>query len=222
VVRVVDRSTADGVEIWRADASEVSLERAAALLPADEVAQFDRCRPEVRRVRGVTRALVRMVLGEHLGRPPRSLRFGVGEHGKLALAEPDGGWRFSVAHSGDRGAVAVTHRRDVGVDLEAVPGALPDLEAVARHRLAPEEAASILDRPEPERLMAFLRCWTRKEAFLKATGAGFTAPLDGFAVSVDEAPLLLRREDALRWELDDVDVGPGYVGAVVVATGSGR
>jgi 4'-phosphopantetheinyl transferase len=222
VVRVVGRSAADRVGVWRADVSAVSIERAASLLPADELARFERCRPEVRRARIVTRAVLRVVLGEQLGRPPRSLRFGVGEHGKLALAEPGGSWRFSVAHSGDRCAVAVAHRREVGVDLEAVPGALPDLEAVARQRLAPEEAASILDRPEPERLVAFLRCWTRKEAFLKATGAGLTAPLDGFAVSVDERPALLRREDALRWDLDDIDVGPGYVGAVAIASGAGR
>jgi 4'-phosphopantetheinyl transferase len=70
---------------------------------------------------------------------------------------------------------------------------------------------------------AFFRCWTRKEAFIKAKGGGLSIPLDQFDVSVAEdqpAALLGTRPDALeasRWSLHNLPVKPGYAGALAVS-----
>jgi len=73
-----------------------------------------------------------------------------------------------------------------------------------------------------ERHTAFFRCWTRKEAYLKATGDGLSMPLSDFDVSIDPeqpARLLATRPDpaeACRWHMESLDCGPNYSAALVV------
>jgi 4'-phosphopantetheinyl transferase len=75
---------------------------------------------------------------------------------------------------------------------------------------------------DDERAEAFLACWTRKEAFLKAVGDGLGRGLDSFEVSVDphEPARLLRVFDdpseATRWSMHALIPAAGYVGALVI------
>jgi 4'-phosphopantetheinyl transferase len=66
---------------------------------------------------------------------------------------------------------------------------------------------------------ALLRCWTRKEAYIKATGEGMTAPLAEIEVTLSPDPPILRRPNAdgdagRAWALVDLDVAPGYAACV--------
>ena len=66
------------------------------------------------------------------------------------------------------------------------------------------------------RLRAFYECWTRKEAYLKATGIGLAGGLDSVRVTVAAAPpriVSLAGDDAARWTLVDLDLGEGFAGA---------
>jgi 4'-phosphopantetheinyl transferase len=162
---------------------------------------------------------VRTAVGRRLGRDPASLRFARGPNGKPALA-PTGEDRihFSVSTSGSRCLVAVSSHGPVGVDLELVTP-LPELERIAAGHFAPAEAAAIAERPPGLRLRAFYECWTRKEAYLKASGIGLAGGLDTVTVTVAETPpriLALTGEDLARWTLLDLDLGRAYAGAVVV------
>ena len=67
-------------------------------------------------------------------------------------------------------------RVPVGVDVEVVRD-FP-LEELRRSTLTESERRVVLGSPEgPARTSAFLRCWTRKEAVLKAVGVGITTDL---------------------------------------------
>jgi 4'-phosphopantetheinyl transferase len=69
---------------------------------------------------------------------------------------------------------------------------------------------------------AFFRCWTRKEAFIKARGDGLSLPLDQFDVSLgpDEPAALLRTrfkpDEVSRWSIYHLEIEKGYAGAVAV------
>ena len=65
--------------------------------------------------------------------------------------------------------------------------------------------------PESARPAAFARCWTRKEAYLKGTGAGLGENLAVTYVGTGGQPAA---PDG--WTLSDVPVPAGYAGASAV------
>jgi 4'-phosphopantetheinyl transferase len=173
------------------------------------------------------RGLLRAILGRYLGLPPERLRFYYGPQGKPAL-DPDSeedGIQFNVSHCHDFALFAVTRGRQVGIDLERIRP-LPEAGQVAERFFSAQERSVFHALPESDRQLAFFRCWTRKEAFIKAEGQGLSLPLDGFDVSLapgQPAKLLAVKrdpEEASRWSLYDLWPAPGFV-AAVAAEGSG-
>jgi 4'-phosphopantetheinyl transferase len=215
--------TRGAIGVWLVEWPSVRLEACEALLSADERARaarfaFGRDRHCFAATRGVLRTLV----GWQLEADASRLEFAYDGYGKPSLA---GVWRglldFNVSHSGTAAVVALSRAGAVGVDVEQVRR-IEDRDAIAARTFAPGEAAAIADLEEPARDRAFFTCWTRKEAFVKATGEGLSYPLDRFEVSVDprgERRLLDVGGDAMetrRWTLLDLPVADGYVGALAV------
>ncbi len=155
------------------------IETAADTLSPDELARAARYRVEPARVAFVAaRAALRRILGERLGVAPAEVPLTVGSHGRPEM--PGGQISFNVSHSGAIALIAVADGdRRLGIDVEQVR---PDTEfrALAERFFHPDEAAAIGDRRD-----AFFRCWTRKEAVVKALGLGLSHPLDGFVVDID-------------------------------------
>jgi 4'-phosphopantetheinyl transferase len=163
-----------------------------------------------------------MLLAGLAGADPMDLALETGADGKPRLGG-DTRIRFNLSHSGALWACAVALHREVGLDLEEIrPGR--EVERLAERTFAPAETAAIRELPESERAAAFHRCWTRKEAYLKARGFGIAEaiPLASFEVEVRPGvPARLISTgtdpgDAARWTLHDVDFGPGFAGAVCV------
>jgi len=70
-------------------------------------------------------------------------------------------------------------------------------------------------------LDGFFSCWTRKEAYLKATGDGLSVPVASFAVSVhpgSEAILAEHRDPSEldRWTLRSFRPVPGFIASVAI------
>ena len=172
-----------------------------------------------RRRYAVARASLRRLLGGYLDQPPAALRFSYGPRGKPSL--PGAGPRFNVTHSGGLALLAFTSAHELGVDVEPLR-TIEDAEAIARRFFSPGEAAELRGLAEPERSLAFLRGWTRKEAFIKATGDGLSRPLDEFEVPLlaGEPPRLLRLagdpQAAARWWLQDLAPATGFAAALAV------
>jgi 4'-phosphopantetheinyl transferase len=195
----------------------------AAVLSADERERAARFRFAADQQAFVAcRGAVREILATWLAIPAAAVRFSYGPHGKPAL---DGGAHelaFSIAHSGELGLCAVARDITVGVDVELCRE-LPDALAIAGGHFAPAEHAALAALDDCHRTSAFFATWTRKEAFLKALGEGFSRPLDSFEVAVTpgEAPLLRRVDGpagpAERWSLSALEPAPGYAAAVVAA-----
>ena len=219
--------TPDTVRVWcvRLD-SGVDDPVLASWLSPDEVERASRFRSPADRRRFVgARAALRDVLGRALGLGPAQVRFAYGRHGKPRLAPEMAahGLEFNVSHSEDVALVAVSRGRRVGVDLER-HRAVPDRDRLVERFFHTWERRAFDRVPAEERDRAFLVCWTRKEAFLKAIGEGLTGGLDRFAVSFlpDQPPALLQidtgPERVERWALEDLGVAPGFT-ATLAAEG---
>jgi len=116
--------------------------------------------------------------------------------------------------------IAVSAWAQLGVDIEKLR-CVSDAGEMAQFYLAPAEQASLATLPPDHVSKAFLTCWTRKEAFVKALGGGQSIDLKGFEVSIaTEHPAVLRsdveRAVASRWTLMHLEPACGYVGALAI------
>ena len=169
----------------------------------------------------LTRATLRLLLAHYLDSTPHQVCFQYAAHGKPALAG-ENELCFNVSHTEGLAFMAFARRRAIGVDVENV-GRKTEVERLAQRFFSEREKQALKQLCGDELQAAFFRCWTRKEAFIKAKGDGLALPLDQFDVSIsvgDRAALLATRPDAAdaaRWTIQDVPVGPGYAAAVAVA-----
>ncbi|MFW6070541.1 MAG: 4'-phosphopantetheinyl transferase family protein, partial [bacterium] len=217
---------ADEVHVWRA-ALELPPDQALkmwALLSDDEQERAERFHFKRHRRRFIAaRGLLRATLARYLDCPPRAIRFRYGPQGKPALDDHDeipdaADIQFNVAHSATLGLIAVTRDRRVGVDLEQ-HRPLSDAVQIARRFFSPMEIAAVEAASGDQQLALFFQIWSRKEAFIKATGQGLSQPLADFDV-VDPAgaptpfvrlsPVILTP----RWRILDLHPHPNFAAAV--------
>jgi 4'-phosphopantetheinyl transferase len=214
----------DEVQLWRVDLDAIRADesRWQKVLSSDELARAARFHFPIDRQRFVaSRALLRSILAGYLAMDPGRLNFSYSKKEKPSLGSPwaDSGVTFNLSHSVGIALFAFARRRDVGVDVECVRHNR-DLEAIARRFFSAHEQQQLAAFPAEERIESFFRCWTRKEAYIKATGDGLSLPLSQFDVSLgskETTALLATRpeaEEAGRWRLQDVPGGLGYIAAL--------
>jgi 4'-phosphopantetheinyl transferase len=135
----------------------------------------------------ICRAVLRHTIGAAIGRDARAVSFAHGPYGKpylpadASLPAPP---VFNVSHSGDVGLIALGRGSDLGIDVERVRH-FDDMVPVARRFFSPVEIDALAGAADADFDRAFFRCWTRKEAFIKALGEGFSRPLASFDVDFE-------------------------------------
>lgn len=164
----------------------------------------------------IARGVLRYLLSHYIDIQAPLIRFAEGAHGKPELLEKPR-YRFNVSHSGGLAMYAVCDLHEVGIDIEQ-HREMDDLEGIASRYFAPEEVQALEQFPAEQRAAAFFRCWSRKEAIVKAIGTGLSLPLDSFCVSVENRadPQVQGRLPAGTWTLFDVTPRPGYSAALAV------
>jgi 4'-phosphopantetheinyl transferase len=220
VGRIPDLS-ANEVHVWLVELGAID-RGIARVLGADECDRAGRFRFAADRDRyTLSHGWMRVLLGAYLRRDPQAVVLSASQFGKPFAVSPGRSVRleFNLSHSGDVALLAVGADRPVGVDVEEVRAERAS-EEVARRFFSRGEVDDLLRLPAADRTEAFFRCWTRKEAYVKARGEGFSRRLDRFAVSPErgEAPELRPcgegEEDAILWSLKSLAPRPGYEGAV--------
>lgn len=209
------------VHVWRIslDQQDETLERFRRTLEPEELDRAGRFHFEKhRRHFVVARGFLRSVVARYLETQPELLRFAYGEYGKPALAS-EHVLRFNLSHSHEVALLAVALDAELGVDVEHIRADFAS-EDIARRFFSRAEVEVFNALPREEQVAAFFRCWTRKEAYIKAIGKGLSQALDEFDVTLGPGASaeLLRAadDDASRWVLRDVDVGEGYAAALMV------
>ena len=220
---------------WNGDEERAA--RWRALLSPEEVLRADAFRTETLRCHYVmAHGALRVVLGACLGMEPRSVALTVRQpsHGgdagasptKPALADFMRGeamtdLRFNLSHTSGAALIAATLGREIGVDIERIRP-MEDLEAIGLSIFSAVEGSHWESLRDDDRLVAFYRVWTRKEAYLKAIGLGLfrnlqdvTVPADAAALKgIGDARLVRDATGKSDWRVTDVPVGEGYCGAV--------
>ncbi len=215
--------SAGKIHVWFSNLrQDIGSSRQWDVLSDDERVRADRFRFEKDRAEYVCgRAQLRRILAECLGAFPQELSFCYGPMGKPELAGPfaASGLRFNLSHSGGVAVYAISHDREVGVDLEKIHE-LPDVEQVARRFFSARENATLQNLPAEQKLHGFFNCWTRKEALVKGLGDGLSRRLDCFTVSLapGEPARLLDREKEVAaldgWALRTLTPAPGFAAAL--------
>jgi 4'-phosphopantetheinyl transferase len=225
-----------GVQIWTAQLESLSpaeIVELSASLDLTEHARAARFHFERdRRHYVASRGLLRRLLGAALDRPASALVFEYGAHGKPAISAaflPGRTPCFNLSHSAGWAMFALAWDREVGIDLESATRLKRDvnsLSGLAARVLSPRELAIWQELPDAAaRDAAFLRAWTRKEAYVKATGKGLFDELSDIEVALDAAApkssLTLRSfpqegEIMRRWVLHDLSAPDGLAAALAV------
>ncbi len=157
------------------------------------------------------RGLLRRILADCLNTRPSWLEFRRTALGKPFLEESNG-LEFNVSHSRDRLLIAVTAGRAVGVDIEFRRSGLA-MESIAKRWFAPEEQMFFGAAENPAD--RFFEIWAKKEAYVKALGAGIYKDLNTFAVPLGGKPFSPAVGQDGQWFFQTLKIDSGYAAAVV-------
>jgi 4'-phosphopantetheinyl transferase len=210
----------DEIHVWHAalDRDEKILGHLESTLSLEEKARADRFHFVNDRNRFVVaRGLLRELLGGYLHQAPAGLEFSYGQHGKPSLSggNASSGLGFNLSHSSGLVVYAIARERNLGIDVEHVRPESAG-EDIAQRYFSAREVSDLRTLPPEARVEGFFHCWTRKEAYLKATGMGLQIPLDSFSVSLlPEKPAQFLGGVESRWHMAAYHPAEGYVAAVV-------
>ncbi|MFI0017570.1 4'-phosphopantetheinyl transferase family protein [Streptomyces griseus] len=201
-----------------------------AILGPSERERLDRIQHPAQAAEFVgSRAGVRRILAELLGVTPGAVALGrlpcpgcgAADHGPPAVLHPRSPFRISLSHASGRCLLAVA-QVPVGIDIEAERPL--NLSELARVALTATEHRQLLGLPAgAARERAFLRCWTRKEAALKALGTGIATDLSRIETHPDRrGPVTVTAGPpgtARDWSVHDVTVPGPWVATAAVPYG---
>ncbi|WP_122648892.1 4'-phosphopantetheinyl transferase family protein [Burkholderia pseudomallei] len=203
------------VHVWRARAEEAGSYLKRDCLSLSEHERAARLRYGAHRELFVfARAMLRIVLGEYLSADPARLVFDVEPGGKPVLFGRD--LEFSVSHASGAVLLALARKR-VGCDLESL-GRKLDIDALAAASLGERERDVFARTPRRAQARLLLQCWTRKEALLKAHGAGLRR--DPRELEMPWPARRAARDECacgdVRWAVADIALGTGWRAAVAM------
>jgi 4'-phosphopantetheinyl transferase len=149
-----------------------------------------------------SRSLLRHVLGHFLQQAPADIVFNYGANGKPRLD----GIEFSLSHCGDWLALAVSHGRRIGIDLE---NRVDDRDClnVASQCFSPQELTELTQGTDI--LQTFCAIWVRKEAVVKAAGRGLDA-LQAFCTQDSVVSLQDEQRLPRQWRVNSLQAPAGH------------
>jgi 4'-phosphopantetheinyl transferase len=170
------------------------------------------------------RGYLREILSYYVNSEPSQLAFDYTKYGKPLLKQGNDTIpriEFNLSHSRKVAMYAIGRVEAIGIDVESVED-LP-FEMLANDHFCPKEIEQFSELHAQDKLKGFYCYWTRKEAYLKATGFGFAKTLNTFSVTLSpHSPPELLSDSAVSsteldtWKLLHLEPCIGYVGAVAV------
>lgn len=116
-----------------------------------------------------------------------------------------GSAEFNLSHSGGFLALLLSRKGEVGVDIE-LDSRIDNHEDLHKIVCHPNEREWIQMQDPAQRSAAFMKCWSRKEAFLKATGQGILEDLTAVDTKLDQAMPTISRSRCNKLQLQDISL----------------
>jgi 4'-phosphopantetheinyl transferase len=183
-------------------------------LSADEQARAARFTHERDRRRfAQARSFLRRVLADYLGIAPLAVEFEYAQYGKPHID----GLFFNLSHAHELAVLAVSDSIAVGIDIEYRQRDI-NVRDLARRFFTADEYAYLDSQPAALQHHLFLRYWTAKEAYLKATGEGLRALEYARITRLEPLQLNDPRPQMPAYELHALTVADEYIGALAIAT----
>jgi 4'-phosphopantetheinyl transferase len=210
----------DTIQIWHGNiaAEDGHYQNYWRILDAAEQARAGGFKNELLRKRYVeAHGRLRNILARTLNEPPEKIRIHNTGYGKPYLAD-NPALAFNLSHSASAMVIAVSWNCQLGVDVEHCKSRT-SLAGLVDKCFAEEEIAYWNKLPETQKTAEFYRFWTRKEAFVKATGHGIALGLNCCVINPENQTEFLRIPVdcglASTWHVLDMDLGRGLCSALV-------
>ena len=211
-------SLGENVHVWALQLDDGVFDAAlwhSRLSPGEQgrAARFKFARDQRRYM--ITHAALRDILAAYANADAADLQFNEGPNGKPSLALPfdASGIEFNLSHSHELALIAVNLRNEIGVDVEFAKADFEFIE-VASHFFTQREVTALRALPPVLQRQAFYKCWTSKEAFLKAKGTGLSGELDEVEIMLVGEHVQINAAVA-GWSLVELSPGDGYEAALV-------
>jgi 4'-phosphopantetheinyl transferase len=208
------------VHVWTIELDEDPATASAllAFLSGEERVRASRFSTTQLRLRFiVAHGALRSILSRYTGYLPGQLPLSPSPTGKPFI--PGAHVAFNLSHSDGLAICAVTAEGEIGADVEHVRP-IDDADLLVERYFAVDEQRQYRALDARDRVTAFYSIWTRKEAFVKATGAGLGRELQSFEVEVSpeatQPRLSSRTELPGQWSLRAFLPRPGYIAAVAL------
>jgi 4'-phosphopantetheinyl transferase len=214
----------DEVHIWIVDIEKNStdLRYFRELLSSEELLQADKFIFEQDRIRySLTHGVLRLLINMYTGINKKNINYTLGKFHKPGLQASSGKELcFNLSHSGNYILFAFSWAKELGIDIEQIRD-MQDADSIIERFCSEKEKVEYFSIQKENRTKAFFKCWTRKEAYIKARGDGLYFPLNNFTVSIkpDTQPALIEVKDEPlennRWKLHDLKINDLYSSALV-------
>ena len=211
------------IHIWHVnlETKNEALDKCQKLLSEDENDRAARLRStELRHHYILARGHLRIILGKYLKKQPEEIAFTYSKHGKPSLQNESTPISFNVSHCQNLYLVAITLKHKIGIDIERT-GRFENWMDMIKHSLSQQEQDELLNLPKGEQEQAFIRGWTRKEAYTKAQGAGLLYDFPNFSVTLDKSnPRIINdpqnTHNLPKWALINIQVKPPYLATLAI------
>lgn len=171
------------VHVWQVDLDQLA-NQAAWLSPAE----LDRSQTmpiTLHRQRFINaRGILRKLLAHYLHCKAQTIALAKSPRGKLYLQDDTSQLFFNLTHSKHMAVYAFNYQYEIGIDIE-IKHALRNISGIAERIFSPVELDYLYDEKNLSlQREKFFTLWTRKEALIKATGEGLTAPVQSITTTL--------------------------------------
>jgi 4'-phosphopantetheinyl transferase len=207
------------IDIYSIDTnfSPIALTDCYALLNQQEREQAARFKFEYLSERYIyARGLLRFIISGYLNCQAKDIVFEKLPRGKPYLLNyPQ--LHFNISHSNEKLLIALSKELPIGIDIEQIK-MRKSIEDLVLRCLAPTEQSYWFALAKEQQLKAFYQFWTRKEAFVKATGFGIALGLEQCVINPIKPTAFLTIPEQCglvsEWQLMDLAIDINYCSAI--------